>query len=234
MHWRALQHPAKHRPQALRREVEFWRQWLATRGLEWPEEYVYRFDPNSEVSDPVLRRVLTALPRDEVDILDVGAGPASIVGHRFPPKSIAITAVDPLADEYDVLLREAGAIPPVRTIPGSGEELLERFGTDAFDIVYSRNALDHSVEPIRIIDAMLAVVRRGGHVVLRHVRNEAIRQRYDQLHQWNFDEREGHFFISRRRGKDVNVTESLRDRAHVECLIERSDYEWITCDIQKL
>ena len=106
--WRALQHPAKRRPQALRREVKFWRRWLATGGLEWPEEYIYRFDPNANVRDPVLCRLLAVLPGRTVDILDVGAGPTSMVGHRFPGKRIALTAVDPLAGEYDDLLREGG------------------------------------------------------------------------------------------------------------------------------
>jgi hypothetical protein len=42
---------------------------------------------------------------------------------------LLVTAVDPLAEQYDDLLRDAGLVPPVRTLPGSGEELLEQFGS---------------------------------------------------------------------------------------------------------
>jgi hypothetical protein len=85
-----------------------------------------------------------------------------------------------------------------------------------------------------IIDAMLAVVRPGGSVVLRHARNEAITEKYHQLHQWNFDERDGHFLIWRRPGREVDISEAVRGRADVECLVEHSDYEWIVCILRRV
>jgi SAM-dependent methyltransferase len=121
--------------------------------------------------------------------------------------------------------------------------LTERFDSDSFDVAYSRNALDHAVDPLLIVERMLAVVRPGGHVLLRHGRNEAVSEAYVQLHQWNFDERDGQFIIWR-VGHETNVTETLDGRAEVTCRIERSDKGgaplaeddpgWLVCVIRKL
>ena len=239
--WRTRVDPVRCRRCALAEEVEYWAEWLATRGGKYADEYAYRFDPLAEVADPALREVLTELAKPEASILDVGAGPASTVGSRFPGTALSVAAVDPLADEYDRLLAGARVVPPVRTERLAGERLVERFGRDRFDIAYSRNALDHAVDPMSIIENMLAVARPGGYVVLRHVCNEAVRQAYVQLHQWNFDERDGRFIVWR-VGHETNVTELLSGRAQVRCwrepLLEPAtapvDDCWVVCAIKKL
>jgi SAM-dependent methyltransferase len=228
--WRTRSDPVRGRRHALREEVGYWDDWLAAKGGKWHEEYAYRFDPSAEVADPALRDVLAQLPEDQIAVLDVGAGPASIVGCRFPGKTIVLVPVDPLADRYDRLLEQANVAPPVRVIRAEGERLLEKFGPDAFDIAYSRNALDHAIDPPLIVDNMLAVVRSGGYVVLRHVRNEAVSQAYVQLHQWNFDQRDGHFVIWR-PGQETDMTLRLAGRAEVNPFVES---EWIVCVIRKL
>jgi len=176
------------------------------------------------------------MAQPEVSILDVGAGPASTVGCRFPGKVLHVSAVDPLAKSYDRLLNKTGVIPPVRTEPLEGERLVERFGHDLFDIAYARNALDHAVDPAVILENMLEIVRPGGYVVLRHVRNEAVRQAYVQLHQWNFDQRDRHFVVWR-VGHETSVTDQLTGRADVTCYTEPSDetgVDWVVCVIRKL
>ena len=235
--WRTRSDPVRGRRRALREEVEYWQDWLATQGGKWADDFGYRLDPNSEVADPALREVLTRLPQERVSILDVGAGPISAVGYRFPGKTLSLVAVDPLADEFDRLLAREGVVPPVRTERAEGERLLERFGPDRFDIAYSRNALDHAVDPVPIIENMLGVVRPEGHVVLRHVRNEAVNQAYVQLHQWNFDERDRRFLVWR-PGSESDLTETLADRAEVQCRLEPNGVGeaagWVVCVIRKL
>lgn len=172
-----------------RTEVDFWADWLvgAPGTEQWAGDRLARLDPDTEVRDPLVRAELEGSPAREISILDVGAGPVTNLGFRHPGKSLAIVAVDPLADDYDRLLREAGLDPPVRTIPVAGEELLERFGPARFDIAYACNSLDHSADPVAIVSAMVSVVRPGGVVLLRHKRNEGESARYGGLHQWNFD-----------------------------------------------
>ena len=69
------------------------------------------------------------------------------LGFRYPGKTLTIVPVDPLADEYDRLLSDAGLNPPIRTVRVAGEELLEHFGSRRFDLAYASNSLDHSADP---------------------------------------------------------------------------------------
>ena len=170
-------------------EVEFWAGWLngAPGTEQWAADRLLRLDPETEIRDPLVRKELERLGADTISILDVGAGPLTKLGYRFPGKTLEVVAVDQLAGEYDRLLREAGLVPPVRTIAVAGEELLEHFGSRRFDIAYATNALDHSADPLAIIENMVTLVRPGGAVLLRHKRNEGQSARYGGLHQWNFD-----------------------------------------------
>jgi SAM-dependent methyltransferase len=226
--------PGVHRRAALAQEVQFWRNWFATGGLQWPEDYAFRTNPDAEVDDSVLRGILAAIPHAKVSILDVGAGPITGIGFRYPGKELALTAIDPLADEYDRILGEHGLEPAVRTQPLRGEDLLSRFAPGSFDVAFARNSLDHAVDPLPIIHNMVSVVRPGGHVVLRHAVNEAVTEEYGQLHQWNFDEREGRCIVWRRPGRHRDVAVELRDRAEVRCTRDQvRGYEWICCTIRK-
>ena len=69
----------------------------------------------------------------DVWILDVGAGPltglAGVTGQR-----LHITATDPLADEFNRILDEVGIEPPVPTLACSGDNLLDRFEPELFEI----------------------------------------------------------------------------------------------------
>jgi SAM-dependent methyltransferase len=172
-----------------RTEVDFWSDWLvgAPGTEEWASDRESRLSPETEITDPLVRAELERSQSDEISILDVGAGPVTKLGFRYPGKELTIVPVDPLADDYDRLLRDAGLVPPVRTIAVGGEALLEYFGARRFDIAYASNALDHSADPFTIISNMVAVVRPGGAVLLRHKRNEGEQARYGGLHQWNFD-----------------------------------------------
>lgn len=215
----------------MREEVGYWADWIGSGGGKWAEDFAFRFDSESEVEDPALRAALAATSATEVTILDVGAGPATAVGRRYPGKRLSVVAVDPLGDRYAKLLRRAGISPPVWTERLEGEELERRFGRDRFDIAYARNSLDHSVDPVLIVEQMLAVVRPGGKVVLRHGRNEAVVEDYVQLHQWNFDLDEGHFVIWR-PGQRTDMTERLAGSARVSGNLEEDG--WISCEIEKL
>lgn len=172
-----------------RSEVDFWSDWLigAPGTEQWASDRESRLDPETEIRDSVVREELERNPAEELSVLDVGAGPLTSLGYRYPGKTLTIVPVDPLADEYERLLRDAGLEPPVRTIQVAGEALLDHFGSHRFDVAYADNSLDHSADPVAIISNMVAVVRPGGVVILRHKRNEGESARYGGLHQWNFD-----------------------------------------------
>ena len=158
---------------------------------QWAWDREQRLDPTTEIRDPLVREELERLGGAEISILDVGAGPLTSLGYRYPGRTLTIVPVDPLADEYDRLLREAGLEPPIRTIGVAGEALVEWFGARRFDIAYATNSLDHSADPLAIIGNMVSLVRADGVVLLRHKRNEGESARYGGLHQWNFDAVDG-------------------------------------------
>ena len=143
---------------------------------------------------------------------------------------VRITAVDPLAGEYDSMLAKRGIVPAVRTQEGWAEELDSVFAPDSFDVTHARNCLDHSIDARRAIEQMYAVTKPGGVVYLRHHENEALHQKFRGLHRWNFaiDPR-GHMLLSTPGKLTVNLstlferveTERKQDSGFVEAVIRK-------------
>jgi SAM-dependent methyltransferase len=204
------------RSRALREELQFWDAWFATRGLEWPDDFSERFDPALSLQDHVARFV-DRVPADPVTILDVGAGPLTKLGKTHPRKRLVITAADLLADEYARLLGERGVTPLVRTVYADVERLTAHFSPNAFDVVHGQNCIDHTSDPLRAIDEMVAVCKPAGFVVLYHAENEGARERYGQLHQWDFTCIDGAFVIADRRGTRTDVSARLAATCEVAC-----------------
>jgi hypothetical protein len=101
-------------------------------------------------------------------------------------------------------------------------------------VAFARNALDHTLDPLPIIHKMVAVVRPGGYVVLRHTVNEAVAERNEQLHQCNFIERNGHCIVWRRPRRQRDVAVELGNRVEMPCTSDQFiGYEWICCTIRK-
>jgi SAM-dependent methyltransferase len=207
-----------------RNEVEFWAGWLtgAPGTEQWAGDREERLNPETAIRDPVVRAELERNPAEEISILDVGAGPLTWLGYRHPGKRLRVVPVDPLADDYDRLLKEAGLEPPVRTIGVAGEALLEHFAPASFDIAYSTNALDHSADPLAIISNMVTVVRPGGTVILRHKRNEGASARYSGLHAWNFDTGEGKLLLWN-EATEVDVGATIAERALTTAWLEENE-----------
>ena len=203
-------------------EVGFWAAWLTGGpGTEkWAADREVRLDPETEIRDPLVRAELERNPAEEISILDVGAGPVTWLGYRYPGKTLTIVPVDPLADEYNRLLDDAGLDPPVRTIRVAGEALLQLFGSRRFDIAFATNSLDHSADPFTIISNMVDVVRPGGVVILKHGRNEGERTGYGGLHQWNFDVVDGSLLVWN-NAVEVNVNSALEGRARATAWISQ-------------
>jgi len=198
-----------------RSELDFWAGWLvgAPGTEQWTTDRELRLAPETEIRDPLVRAELDGNPAEEISILDVGAGPLTMLGYRYPGKTLTIVPVDPLADHYERLLRDAHLDPPIRTIAIAGEALLEHFDSRRFDIAYASNALDHSADPFTIISNMVSVVRTGGIVLLRHKRNEGESARYGGLHQWNFDAVDGRLLVWN-NAVEVDVGAVLEGRAN--------------------
>lgn len=208
------------RDRHLRGEVGFWRRWLRTRGLSWPDDFARRFDPDTPVQ-PQLARLIDRLEGQQVEILDVGAGPVTVVGKRHPGKTVSVTATDVLARDYAQLLADFGLTAPSPTVYAEAEKLQEQLGDRQFDIVHAQNSIDHCADPIAAIGQMLAVTRPGGFVLLLHEENEGSNELYHALHKWDFTCERGHFVIAGPGpdGPRRDVTAMLAGSACVECAL---------------
>ena len=174
-------------------EIDFWKDWMATKGgPRWSGEFLYRMDPESEI-EPGLASLINS-PDDK--IIDVGAGPLTLVGKLWKGHRMGVTAVDPLAHEYDKLMDGFGIVPPLRTVKADAVNLSKVFPENSFDIAFARNCLDHSYDAPEAVRQMVRVVKPGGTVFLRHGVKEGEGSGYTGLHQWNFHTDGNDFFIS--------------------------------------
>ena len=213
-------------------EVTFWKTWLMTEGLEWRDDFRERLDPASVLAHDVVVERLREIPAETISILDVGAGPLTILGKTFPRKVLNITPIDPLAEHYSHLLDSLNIDPPVRTTPGHGERLLELFEPKSFDIAFAHNSVDHSYDPVLVIRNMLQVIKDHGSVVLSHMRNEAENEGYSGLHQWNFDVRDGDLILWN-RAVEHNVSEFLRASASVNAFLDGAEDSVVNCVLMR-
>lgn len=221
------------REKGVEHELDFWTRWFESEGLYWPDDYRRRLDPDAPLEEELVADRLDALPGGTVSILDVGAGPLTFLGKRHPRKALELTPIDALADEYDRLLERFGVEPPVRTLQCPGEQLLERFGPESFDVAYARNSLDHSYDPLATIRNMVAAVRPHGFVALRHVRTEGAKQNYSGFHQWNFDLADGRLVLSGKATRH-DVGAELGPHVRVEAFAASDDEDdWVLAVVTK-
>jgi 2-polyprenyl-3-methyl-5-hydroxy-6-metoxy-1,4-benzoquinol methylase len=206
------------------------RYWLdALSAADANERFADRLDPDREISGDVLRRAVEEIDTTEVAILDVGSGPLTSVGKTHPGKRINVVAIDALADEYIQVLGESGVKAPVLPEACSGEEILDKYEPQSFDVAFIANALDHTADPLLVLDNMLGVVKPNGRVALWHLRNEGERNRYFGIHLWNIDCRDDRFVVwNREVSHDINAR--LDGRYDVECW--SSDDDRISCLIR--
>lgn len=210
-------------------EIQFWGDWIESRGLEWQAEFRDRLDPHRPLQ-PHLRGLIDVPPGSTIRILDVGSGPLTNLGKKWDDRRIEIVAADPLADEYNRSMEAAGIVPLVRPVRVEAERLTEVFAEGAFDLSHALNCLDHCHDPVEAIRQMLLVTRPGAWVQLDHAVNEAVRQSYTGLHQWNLCIEDGRL-ICWRPGVRVDVCEAVRDLTRETRIVPRSD--WVSVGFRR-
>ena len=171
-------------------------------------------DPDLPLQD-IIREHLHVAPGGPISILDVAAGPLTVIGKKWDNHSIRIDPVDILAPLYKQLLAKHKIVPLIETKYATIEKLSNSVPLNEYDLVFCRNALDHARNPMQGICEMLKLVKPGSVVLLHHHRNEAIDQGYTQLHQWNFDVNGGRFVIGNRNGVKWDVNKELNGKAEV-------------------
>ncbi len=194
-------------------ELQFWNRFLETGGGQWSDDFKRRLDPDLPLENSIAEGMAIDDSRP-FRILDVGAGPLTVLGKRHKGAKVDITAVDPLAPFYSEILNRLSIERPIETVQAFAEDLTAYFEVSTFDLAHCCNALDHSFDPARGVDEMLAVTRVGGRVNLRHYANEGETEGYQGFHQWNFDVENGHFIMWNKQAR-IDVTERVESYAEV-------------------
>jgi SAM-dependent methyltransferase len=156
-----------------------------------------------------LRSCAAELRRDDLRIprlLEVGSGPVSFLASGIDEGLLTVVAVDPLARPYRALLRLYDLPYPIQPLPGRGELLVKQFTPASFDIVYSSNALDHSISPRRCIEQMCQVLRSGGFLLLEGFVREGSQGNWIGLHQHDLFTEQGCLIHVDHAGQRTNLT----------------------------
>ena len=98
-----------------------------------------------------------------------------------------------------------------------GEELAFHFPQNHFHFILSRNALDHTENPILTIANMMYVLKPTRHIYIEVQKNEASRQKYDGLHQWNFAKTNSQSLALWRPGQKSIDIQKLFSNIRVNC-----------------
>jgi SAM-dependent methyltransferase len=223
----------------LQSEMNYWKDQIRRQDSKaWHADYAIRLDPDAPLQDLIAKHIDRTVSVNK--ILDVGAGPLTSVNKKCGFCEISITAVDPLADFYNDILARREITPPVRTEMGWGERLVEQFGENQFDITYSRNAIDHSYDPIKCVDEMIKVTKKNHYVIVEVNERSGTLEDWKGLHQWNFFVArtlplcQRHLFIEGKSIQAVDVTSHVARVAEMTTLdVVDGPVRWIIFVLRK-
>lgn len=218
-------------------EIKDWKKLVNAEIDHWNHVfYKYTTDSNSYLHQYVKKRLDMELPlhknvqllvdsidKQEISILDVGSGPIPFLG-RKSTKNIKLTAVDYLAENYYKLYNQYNIYPPSVPIPLDASELSLHFENNLFDIVYARNSIDHTFNPIKSIQEMVNVSNK--YVILEHKLNEGMIENYQGLHNWNFFVKDSKFYINNKNGEEFCMNDFLSNSI-IDCQLTVEEEERI-------
>lgn len=192
-------------------EVNFWIQFIVKNHNE--EFFVNnQLNPNLPFQEELKKYVKAG---NQAKILDVGSGPFTLLGRIWDGIKLDITAIDPLADEYNKIFSKLKINVPVKPRKGNVENISELFPENYFDFIYMSNSLDHSYNPLEGLRQLIKVVKQNSIIYLSHWINEAEHNNYYGFHQWNLCFEDNNFIIWTPREKFI-VNEEFKDIVEIE------------------
>jgi SAM-dependent methyltransferase len=121
--------------------------------------------------------------KKEVKIAELGAGPVNTIGNEWPGVEVLIYASDVFASEYITFWEKSGKSPLVPVVYEDMEHLT--YPDEMFDIVHCRNAVDHTPNPLKAIEEMKRVCKKGGWVYMAHAPGQ--KTRYGGMHSVDYE-----------------------------------------------
>ena len=163
--------------QGTNEELHFWKSFVKTPRFlnDWCSN-----EKTSELDQDVADFILNNCPEGG-HILDCGSGAVSVL--KGLHKNAFIVATDILANDYRKVFdyNKHDIVPP---FPIAAEDLPEHWH-NYFSIVHMRNALDHTQDPVKAYNSMLACVKPGGYLIIQGFENEGTFEKWQGMHQWD-------------------------------------------------
>ncbi len=203
------------RQEQFKEEITFWQRELSLTG-QFPESIRRRLHEDSRHLeypawiDPFLVPLRERFPGQRLKALDVGSGPLSTLAWAHDADVLAVHAADPMADEYNRMLRNHCIDFPCPPVNVACEQLTTRYAPETFHFVYSQNALDHAENIQKCFEQVEAVLKPGGLFLLLCHEHEGMRENYQGLHQHNFFAKRGMLCCTNRQGASCLDLRKLR------------------------
>jgi len=164
--------------------------------LQWAVENEKQFIDN------ILRAYPTAFLMKHLEkitfahILDVGSGPVSYLLNfvRQNSNRFKLTSVDALAEHYAELMKQYGYDVP-ENIACYAEDLDTIFAPKTFDIIFSSNSLDHTIDITKSLQKMAVVLKDDGFIYVLCNINEKDRNKGEGMHFHNVNLIDGRLII---------------------------------------
>jgi len=194
-------------PERYSNEIEHWKRWLVKKD---DDDRNFRLNPKKEFA---FFELLPEFSEKEINVLDVGSGPITSIGYCYKDYKINIFPTDILAKEYAKIMEEEKITAPIPTLAVAGEFLDNYFPKLFFHISIAGNSLDHSENPILILEKMEKLTKPGGFIVLGHYYNEGEYENYSGIHEWNFYiNKDKPFLCNKDKSKNYDLNKIFLDR----------------------
>lgn len=200
-----------------KKELIFWEKQIIGIG-DFSENFKAKVDLSEQESmlKNAPRTLIDSIRDDNGDrtitVLDVGAGVVSLLSYLHHSEKIKLTATDLLSDEYTELLRIYGhlsAIDDIEMIACPAESLSERFKENTFDFVYCNNALDHTDSPRKSLCSMVAIVKKGGYIMISGHSREGTKENWDGIHNHDLYIENGALLRAGRNNDPIVLSDGL-------------------------
>jgi 2-polyprenyl-3-methyl-5-hydroxy-6-metoxy-1,4-benzoquinol methylase len=197
-------------------EIGYWDREMSLQG-DYPEDMKDRITPERMINIypkcllPLQKKITGRLPK----VLDCGCGAVSMLNYGEENKTIQLTCSDPLAEEYQKLLKKYNYNIKYPMFTISGEKLTEALPENHFDISWIHNALDHSQSPAEVIKEMIKVTSYGGYIIICTWENEGTWEGFHGLHKHNLFFKDSGLFLQTLAGDfgilspEYNLTKDL-------------------------
>ena len=155
-------------------------------------------------------------------IMDVGCGPMLKYQNIINGVNVKMIPVDPLAHLYNHILEKYNIKITNSINFALGEHLSMFFEKESANYILFDNSLDHTINPVRCLLEAYKLLKKGGVISLYHCAVESMFNWHNDLHQWDFYEYEGDFYIANVNAK-INIKHLFGKSAKIEVYEEYWD-----------